>query len=88
MDEFISPYDKKEIERWGALLEVIDPLIVFITHRETTLLAQREQARKKPSLDTAFITTDLDAKLAELKELRREITYRTDLYKKEVLNDR
>jgi len=87
MNKFIPRTDKKEIERWGALLEVIEPLIVHITNREATLTSQRDQVKRTPSLDNAFKMVDLDARIMEIQDLRKEIQYRTELYKKEVVND-
>lgn len=84
MSIFTSRHDKEEIEAWGSLLEVIDPLIAYITYREETIYALLEKAKKNPSLDSAFITTNLNGKLEEFKELRREIEYRQELYNKEV----
>ena len=88
MDTFVDRWDKKVIESWGALAEVIDPLIVYITNRETALKAQLNKAKQSPSLDTAFIITKLDGQIEVLIDLRREINFMTDLYKKEVANDR
>lgn len=85
---YASRYDKKEIEIWGALLEVIAPLIEHITNREEILSNKLEQLQKDPTLDNIIKKIDLDARLMEIRDLKCEIKLRQELFKREVINDR
>ena len=76
-----------ELHEWQSLIHVAQPLIAHINTRIESLILQRDRLNK-PSIDQSYLMTDLTARINELREVLREIEWKDEIFKREVLNVR